>query len=225
MDPHYFLDKAPQVLQRWGAWYFNDKPVLERSAFLTEAILTFGEDDTAVVALLELLRAVHGEAELTYRADLEELYWQLPGDVAYNSRAVLPQSKSLIFQELLKDWKPDRTPASTRAFRRVIAMGWPRARWASPDAGEHELELKARGYHVGERLRETFLKTLRSYLQYPGDWRGSFFGGKEHAPREIDCAFRPWLTQRDVPEEILHVMVMARAKAGGLSMALRDIRP
>jgi hypothetical protein len=208
-------------------------------------------DDEQTVVLLQMIRMVlddhwvaeftqredirnyerehagHNEAAKQFRKYLAALYWDLPDcQRVQNSassadwrgshpEATLFAAKDEIFRELLQEWTAEVTPESRHAFRRAIAMGWPlSAQYTRIRDGEDEVELKARGRYVDDKEVAERMRAMRLHLDSFGD----------RFKMSPDSIFAPWLNQPNVPEDIQKLLVVARAKAGGHKLAMRDVR-
>lgn len=184
-------------------------------------------DDLALV-ILRLAKEIHTRrridverAEREIRDQFEALFRQFAGRLRFKSKSldcpILPNTKNYIFRELIPEWEltpEEPSKESKYAFRRMIAMGWPQREEVAPNPSEFEVELNARGRFVHEKERELYIASIREHLQR--------CCGRLQA-EDADAIFAPWLTQESVPDEILKLLVMARAKLGGPALALRDI--
>jgi hypothetical protein len=178
-------------------------------------------------------RAAESAADARYRAYIADLFWQLPDSRQEQTYVrdqdgsryedglqrvqTLVTTKARIFRELLGEWSYQATEKSVHAFRRAIAMGWPlSAQFKQLFAGESDSELRARGRFVGQDEQKQYSTAVREHLG-----RFDSYEVKKHG---ADAVFAPWLAQQRVPEDIEKMLVVARAKMGGIEMARRDVR-
>ncbi len=207
---------------------------LERLAMAKELFATavrVEHDEEALVALQLVDRALvevcnheeprppETEATCRLRTFMDEVFWTLPDEGAYQRHGAEPifvQTRLAIVRELITEWKAVELPHTVHAFRRLIAMGWPVEKHYHQRNGESDVEMKARGRRVSAKESESIVNIVRAHLER--------FGSKEKDELGPDGVFGPWLAHAHVPEEIRHLLVMARAKMGGSDMTMRDLR-
>lgn len=180
-------------------------------------------DDASAVEMLRLVKrafldlagndVARMEEQLAEFHDfLAKLFWEyleplenclLPGNIP--KLQALMRTRLLIFGELIQRWELTLIKKNIRAFHRIVAMGWPRL-----DCGRRSRWMPKKEHDgIREIVRDHVAKLLRD-------------AGNDLA--SIDAAVRPWLELPDVPDELRNILVVARAKAGGVPMALRDIQ-
>ncbi len=164
---------------------------------------------------------IQAGVDFMYRSYLSELFWELPSRPGYSDAgrvSLMVDTKVRIFRELIREWTSASTPSSRHAFRRAIAMGWP-----EQSMSEHQrlieerdpIECKAVGRFVGAEEQKRYVAVVRECL--------GCFGVYPYKGVTADSVFGPWLAEKHVPGEIEDLLVVARAKAGGVATARRDI--
>lgn len=210
----------------------------EKREWLTEAFLeaTKAHNDDAASTLLGLLRENYEEQErilvgaacvydrishqarVKYRAQLMDLYWELPegretnpGRVDGSNHKVqtLVKTKTAMVECVSEAWVGEPTVASMSAFRFLIAACEPQHGSMLP--GESEWETKARGREMSHQEAEMVLGVIAQ--------RAS----------SDEAGFRPWrlagwFCEPRVPVTIKKILARARSEAGGVELAARDIR-
>jgi hypothetical protein len=185
------------------------------------------EQDRYAVAMLELLeRAYTRDREANdlteiyqqFRRVLEVIYWALPDKTTGpggGSKATLVATKRWIVEKLLVEWVATPTVDSVYAFRRLIAMGWPMQENARRGHQSEVEWLQGRGRCVFEEERKGICEIVRSRMEHFGTWDERKAGADE--------IFRLWLEQPHVPDELLAILTLNRARMGGPQLAMRDL--
>ncbi len=153
---------------------------------------------------------------------LKKLYWTLPDQKQVDTRydnisckhvpvwgAALVETKLWILKNLIIEWRSSVSiPGSLEAFRFLIAVFQPLHKEYRKREGESDYEMQARGRQVYEEEQKGILNLIRQHTN-------SSFKSDD---------LEEWISQPYVPEEIKQVLVIARARNGGIDLAVRDIR-
>ncbi len=189
-------------------------------------------NDTAVCDLLDLLERVihlglrgylpgvcafgeergkHAEVKKFFYGRIRNLWWKLPDvldDVRVGYYSVLPEAKKKILQEITTYWMPELNSESVEAFRFLIAVFAPLDKKFPLRPEESEDEGMARGRRSTEEQRKWVIDIIQRHT------------GNKFSVHFLEC----WMQQMYVPAPILEVLLKARARNGGVSLAMRDIR-
>lgn len=187
-------------------------------------------DESALAALKALEKVHHAEAMggsfmvngQMLSSWVKEVYWLLPDaekvGTKYNDfhgrhddvfGATLIKTKMYIISRIIFEWQPEEfTKSSINAFRFLIAAFEPRPKERGRIEGESAHEEKARGRKVFIEEKEGILQMIRKHLM----WQ-----------RDPEC-LNFWIKQPAVPKDIQNILIVARARNGGIFLAERDIR-
>ena len=218
-------------------WDGGEQIVRLREIFL--ALAKEHEDESALLAL-QLLRQAWDEdeesrphrweqitGEFRVSGELRKLYWEIPDArrkrldslggpcPGEEIRPVLLKTKAQLIRWIIENWDTELSPENVEVFRFICAAFEPPrlgsmsnfARESSIGTADKE---SAAGRFVSAEEKKVILDTLRLRLEDRAGIAG-----------QLDR----WLTEvPDAPREIRRRLALARAHAGGETLAMRDIR-
>lgn len=226
----YGVGPAGGTYQVLSEQLLKNLPFPEKLAAIESALLAaaMGHNDDVTLEMVELLStAYHKEeweimlrekktsadyyrGEQRFREHIRRLYWQLPdGRTSLHKgykQATLFKTKLRIFGEIIKEWGTPRE-SSVRAFRFLIAAYNPLPEGELRHEGESDDEMQARGRWVFHEEQAATLQLIREHTGR--DWR----------PKDLEF----WLQQPYVPEGIQRLLILARARNGGMALVERDL--
>lgn len=168
-------------------------------------------DEQTPLMLDALDRVVMQNDKPRLLVQMEHLYWNIPSKMR--------RTRLWIVRKLLVEWTCDiKDPASVHAFRRFIAMVFPEPIIKSRREGETDMEMNARGQEVVRADQQAALEAARERLESASFLHDDFLRSN------ADAIYEPWLQQPWIPAELSSVLIVARAKHGGLAVAERDLR-
>jgi len=196
------------------------------------AVKTFNEE--AAIKLLELLEEPYNSMKETdwkewtwekiraaFSDRLRELYWELPDARQDGTRyselerkdipvyeSALVKTKLWIVKEVFRDWSREINFKSWKAFRFLVAAYEPDSKEHPKRKDESEDETRARGRRVSKEEQEGILKIVRENI-------GDYF-----KPENLTS----WLQQPCIPFAIQKVLILARARNGGMDLIKRELR-
>jgi len=179
-------------------------------------------NDEAALELLQVLDRIYYALDSDqFHSWLKDFYWDLPdakkAGTRYNEfskkyddvfEATLVEAKMHIIPRILSEWRLEElTESSIDAFRFIIAAFEPRPKeWRKREGGS-VYETMTQGRRVYKEEKDRILQMIRTHVE----WRQT-----EH--------LNQWIKQPAVPHEIQKVLIIARARNGGMELALEDIR-
>jgi len=180
-------------------------------------------NDEAALGLLRVLDRVYCVLDPEkFHSWLKDFYWDLPDAKKVGTRynefskkyddvfeATLVETKMYMIGQIIHEWKPEElTESSIDAFRFIIAAFEPRPKEWRKQEGGSVYETMTQGRRVYKEEKDRILQMIRTHVE----WRQK----TEH--------LNQWIKQPAVPYEIQKVLIIARARNGGMELALEDIR-
>lgn len=122
------------------------------------------------------------------------------------SEADVFAAKKMILEAVVYRWGPSSDKESIRSFRFLIAAHSPLTLAFSRNEYESDYEIMARGRTASKAEKDKMEALMRERIKY---WN----------VKDLE----KWISQPFVPDEILNILILGRARNGGRDLSLRDI--